>query len=317
MWRHSGTPDEARVFAAQVRDYNASHPHVHVRVRTIPEGDYNDELQAAVASRTVPDIAEVDGPLVDSYVYQDQLAVLDDLMPPEVLRSQLPSLRTQGMVDGHSYAVGVFDSGLGLCADRQQLRAAGITSWPTKPGDSWTADEFADTLAALASWVGHWVYNDYAQALGDDLVVLPLPDLGRGTKSGEGSWTWGIRKDAPSPEAAASFLTFLLRTDQVLRMTAANAAVPGTRAALARSPLYGASAPLHLFAEQLLDTCGDRAPTRSCVAVPRPATPAYPTLSAQFSHAVHVALTGGDWERALTAGAKAIDADRKANNGYR
>ena len=105
--------------------------------------------------------------------------------------------------------------------------------------------------------------------------------------------------------------------DLTKAVAAANAAVPGTRAALARSPLYGPSAPLHLFAEQLLDTCGDRAPTRSCVAVPRPATPAYPTLSAQFSHAVHVALTGGDWERALTAGAKAIDADRKANNGYR
>lgn len=33
------------------------------------------------------------------------------------------------------------------------------------------------------SWVGHWVYNDYAKALGDDLVVLPLPDFGAGPRA--------------------------------------------------------------------------------------------------------------------------------------
>ena len=35
-------------------------------------------------------------------------------------------------------------------------------------------------------------YNDYAKALGDDLVVIPLPDWGNGTKSGQGSSMWGI-----------------------------------------------------------------------------------------------------------------------------
>ncbi len=42
------------------------------------------------------------------------------------------------------------------------------------------------------SWVGHWEYPRYARALGSDLVVLPLPDFGRGSRTGQGSWNWGI-----------------------------------------------------------------------------------------------------------------------------
>src|SRR6476661_1910234 len=51
------------------------------------------------------------------------------------------------------------------------------------------SDDKASTDGRVAlSWVGHWQYNPYAQALGSDLVVVPLPDFGAGTKSGQGSW---------------------------------------------------------------------------------------------------------------------------------
>lgn len=400
VWRHDGTPAESRVFAAQVRDFNAANPTIRVSVRTIAEGDYNDELQAAAAGQELPDVAEIDGPLVDSYVYQDQLAPLDDLLPADLVRAQLASLRTQGTVAGRTYAVGVFDSGLGLYADRRQLEAAGVTSWPTTSAQAWTAAEFTQVLRKLAahdrdrkvldpkvnygigewltygfaplvasaggelidpttlspaghldgaatrtalgtlarwapyvdpdtdddaftkrevalSWVGHWVYHDYAAALGSDLLVLPLPDLGRGAKSGQGSWAWTVAKRSPHPEAAATFLRYLLSTDQILRMTNANGAVPGTREALARSELYRPDGPLHLFADQLLASCDEAAPSPGCVAVPRPATPAYPTLSAQFATAVSRALTGGDWQDALRTGTARVQADLADNDGYR
>ncbi len=400
VWRHAGTDAESRAFTAQVRDFNTAHPDIRVEVTTIPEGDYNDELQAAAAGRQLPDIAEIDGPLVDSYVYQEQLAVLDDLLPEATLAAQLPSLRTQGTVDGRTYAVGVFDSGLGLYADRRQLRAAGITSWPTTPAEAWTSDEFQEVLRKLAardqdgkvldlklnygvgewltygfaplvastggdlidrstlspvghldgqavtttlrtlagwapyvdpntaddaftsrnvalSWVGHWVYNDYTTALGTDLLVLPLPDLGRGSKSGQGSWAWAVTRQAENPDDAAVFLDYLLSTRQVLRMTNANGAVPGTQDALAESRLYGPGSPLRLFADQLLASCEDDAPSPNCVTVPRPATPAYPTLSAQFALAVSRALTGGDWQGALSTGTARVQADLDANDGYR
>ncbi len=46
------------------------------------------------------------------------------------------------------------------------------------------------------SWAGHWEYARYAAALGDDLLLLPLPDLGQGSRTGQGSWVWGITRAA-------------------------------------------------------------------------------------------------------------------------
>lgn len=400
MWRHNGTEAESTVFDTQVRSFNATHPTIRVVARTIPEGDYNDELQAAAAGRQLPDVVEIDGPLIDSYVYQEQLRSLEGLIDASVLAAQLPSLQTQGEVRGHTYAVGVFDSGLGLYADRRQLEAAGITSWPTAPDEAWTADELTGVLRALAardrdgkvldlkvnygvgewltygfaplvasaggalidpetltptghfdapatrialstlarwaryvdpdtdddafskrtvalSWVGHWVYPDYAAALGDDLLVLPLPDLGNGTKSGQGSWAWAVTRQVAHDDAAAEFLEYLLTTEEILRMTDANGAVPGTRDALDQSKLYSPTGPLRLFAQQLLASCDESDPTPECVSAARPATPGYPTLSAQFATAVSRALTGGDWREALRTGAGRVQDDLDANAGYR
>ena len=60
---------------------------------------------------------------------------------------------------------------------------------------------------------GHRDYTDHAAALGDDLVLLPLPDLGHGNHGSQGSWAWrsaapahpnnGYRRDAPSDEPAS------------------------------------------------------------------------------------------------------------------
>jgi multiple sugar transport system substrate-binding protein len=41
-------------------------------------------------------------------------------------------------------------------------------------------DAFVGGRVAL-SWAGHWEYPRYSAALGDDLVLLPLPDLGQGS----------------------------------------------------------------------------------------------------------------------------------------
>lgn len=398
LWSHGGTPDEQKALQAGVAAFQMEEPTIGVTVRIIPEGDYGDAVQKAVAAGELPDVLDVDGPLVASYAYQGALAPLDDLISTAVRSRMLPSLTAQGTWQGQLWAVGAFDSGLGLYGDRRQLSVAHVRI-PTSPDNAWTPAEMTAALAALAardpdhrvldlkldygtgewltygfspllysaggglidpttgkadgtlnsaasvramtnlrawsrytdadtdgkgftqrrvalSWVGHWTYKDYVKALGKDLVLLPLPDLGRGSKSGQGSWAWAVGSGTRHSHAAAKLLTWLTNDASASAITTVNGAVPGTRTSLASSPLVGPGKPLHLFGDQLARTCPPLHITTSCVTVPRPLTPAYPTITAAFSNALATVLDGADPATALTAAARTIDADLAQNDGY-
>lgn len=174
---------------------------------------------------------------------------------------------------------------------------------------------FVDGKVAL-SWVGHWMYGDYSEALGDDLVVMPLPDFGNGSKSGQGSWAWGISSSSDNASAAGSFMDTLMADEAVGAMTEANSAPPGTLSALESSELYKEGGPLQLFADQLAATCGTDAPTPDCVTVPRPVTPAYPTISADFSSVFFAAYQGGDAQEQMDKAVSSINLAYKDNDNY-
>ena len=136
--------------------------------------------------------------------------------------------------------------------------------------------------------------------------MLPLPDFGQGSRTGQGSWNWGITRNSQHPELAAQFLTFLLQTGEVLAMSNANAAVPGTNSAVQLSPLYGEQGPLRLFADQLVNG----------FSVPRPKTPAYPVITTEFQSAFQQIRNGGNVKEALGVAARKIDQDIRDNQGY-
>ena len=156
------------------------------------------------------------------------------------------------------------------------------------------------------SWTGHWEYTRYKEAWQDDLIVLPLPDFGEGSKTGQGSWNWGISNKSRYPKAAAEFIRFLLKTGEVLAMSNANGAVPGTRSAVLQSILYGAQGDLHLFADQLLQG----------VAISRPKTPAYPVITTEFQQVFQQIRNGADVKQSLDRAAMKIDQDIRDNKGY-
>jgi multiple sugar transport system substrate-binding protein len=92
--------------------------------------------------------------------------------------------RAEGVLDGQS-AVG---------AMRQ------IQSWIIGGRVDPNIDDaaFATRRVALALG-GHWNYPHYSERLGDDLLLLPLPDLGQGPKTGQGSWCWAVTADSRLP----------------------------------------------------------------------------------------------------------------------
>jgi len=156
------------------------------------------------------------------------------------------------------------------------------------------------------SWVGHWEYERYRGAHGEDLVLLPLPDFGDGSRTGQGSWSWGITKHCSKPAVAAQFIDFLLQDRQVLEMTRANGAVPATHSAIKKSERYAADGPLRIYVTQLTEG----------FAVPRPRTPAYPVMTSIYQNAFNDIIDGADAQRALQRAADKITQDIRDNQGY-
>ncbi|MGD8541218.1 MAG: extracellular solute-binding protein [Desulfobacteraceae bacterium] len=389
LWAHAGREAERATLEVQLRRFEAANTGVRVRLTFIPEGAYNGQVQAAALAGRLPDLLELDGPYLYSYAWQRRLRSLDDLLPEALQADLLPSVLAQGTWRGRLYGVGVFDSGLGLWADRRALTAAGVRI-PRGPEEAWGAAEFRAALAALAAlspggqaidlklnytdewftyafspliqsagadlidrggggaagvldspaavralsevqgwikagfvdpnlddaafalgrvplaWGGHWNYPAYRAALGDDLLLLPLPRMGPGMVTGQGSWQWSMTRQAGDPELAAALLSFLLQPEQVLEMTAANGAVPATGDAVARSPAYGPGGPLHLFVRQLAGG----------YSVPRPRTPAYPVITAAFARAFRDIRHGAPVTAALSRAAALIDREMAANRFY-
>ena len=277
-------------------------------------GLYADRVRLEQAGIRIPDlaspwdVAEFDGIL-------ERLAALD--ADGQVLDLKLnyagewytyglsPLIQSAGgdLIDRTDYAraEGVLDGQSAVGAMRR------IQSWIIGGRVDPNIDDaaFATRRVALALG-GHWNYPQYSERLGDDLQLLPLPDLGQGPKTGQGSWCWAVTVDSRYPQAAADFLAFLLEPDQVLAMTQANGAVPATRAAIARSPLYRPGGPLDLFVQQL----------DGGYAVPRPTTPAYPVITAEFQKAFDRIRSGGDVQSALHRAASVIDTEIEDNQGY-
>ena len=390
VWAHAGQAAERNVLEQQVKRFNDIQTDVQVQLTFIPEQSYNAQVQAAAVADELPDLLEFDGPFLYNYVWQGHLVPLDKLLSTQSQDELLPSVKQQGRYLGRFYAVGTFDSGLGLYANRSALEATGVRM-PSGPEDAWTGDEFTTVLKALASrdpdgkvldlklnysgewftyafspllqsaggdlidrsayqsaqgvlngaksvaamqhlqnwftqgyvdrnvddaafvsgrvalsWAGHWEYPRYAEALGSDLSLLPLPDLGQGSRTGQGSWVWGITTGSRDRQAAIRLLEFLLQPDEVLAMASSNGAVPATRAAIERSPLYGSTGPMSLFARQLMGG----------FSIPRPQTPAYPVITSAFQQAFHEIHNGGDVQAALDKAAAIIDQDISDNRGY-
>ncbi len=172
---------------------------------------------------------------------------------------------------------------------------------PTPAGD----DSFYGAKTTALSYVGHWMKGPHMEGLGDDLVLIPMFKGPEDHVSGMGSWNWGITSNADNPEAVWEFMEFLLSPEEILRMTDGNGAVPARKSALEQREEYKQGGLLHVFVEQLNE-----------IAVPRPQTPAYPTITSAYAEAVQNIINGANVQEQLDKAVEEIDQDIEDNQGY-
>ena len=393
VWFHSGKGEERDVLDAQVTDFNAMQDAIFIDAVQLPEGSYNDQVNAAALAGDLPCLLDFDGPFVYNYAWSGYLSPLDDYVSADLKADFLPSIINQGTYGGNLYSLGTFDSGLAIWGNKSYLEEAGVRI-PTGIDDAWSKEEFVDALEKLQAlpeveyaidfkmsygagewfsygfsplmqsfggdlidrsdyqsadgvlnspesvegltffqslfedgyaeasqvgddclygtktcalaWVGHWMWGPHSEGLGDDLVLIPVPDFGAGAVTGMGSWNWGLTSSCEHPDAAWEFLNFLITPEEILHMTNANGAVPARISAYEQSDLFGEGGPLNIFVQQL----------EGGVALERPVTPAYPVITSAFSDVIQNIVAGADVQEELDKAVTTIDQDIEDNQGY-
>jgi multiple sugar transport system substrate-binding protein len=165
--------------------------------------------------------------------------------------------------------------------------------------------EFVDGTAAL-SYTGVWNAQASLEKVGDDLLILPPPDFGKGPKIGGGSWQWGITKGCADSAGARDYLKFSFADKYLTAFSDSQIVIPATQSAADASKHFGKSGDLRAFAE-----------LSQKFALARPATPAYPVISSTFEKAARDIMAGADVQSTLDAAVKDIDQNIASNDNYK
>ena len=118
------------------------------------------------------------------------------------------------------------------------------------------------------SYTGVWNAVAALDAVGDDLLILPPPDLGNGPKIGGGSWQWGISSECNDADGARAYLEFSFQDEYITEFADKQVVIPATEAAAQASEYFGDDGALRPFVEFSQE-----------YAVLRPETPAYAVIS--------------------------------------
>lgn len=220
----------------------------------------------------------------------------------------------------YGYGPWLASAGGGLLAEDTLVEAEGILNGPgSVTAVTWYRTLFAEGLAerqpvddqalrqgrAVFHYTGSWAAQDYAEAFGDDLVILPPPDFGAGPRVGSGSWQWGVSRSCPHPDLAGELVSFLLQPAEIAAISEATGLVPVHDEAAARTTRFRPGGPWRLFYEATRD-----------LTVARPPTPAYPKISSAFSKAMLDIRDGADVQEALDGAVDDIEYDIVRNRGY-
>jgi multiple sugar transport system substrate-binding protein len=163
------------------------------------------------------------------------------------------------------------------------------------------------------SWVGHWMYNLYSENV-DDLLLLPLPDFGNGSKGGMGSWNWAVSSgpdgipnsgDEVDLDAAWAFIDVATQPESIQRFVDGDGAVPPTQD-LSLFPDFEPGGNRAMYIDYLAGAHSDPS-LQQAGSLARPATGAYLYIRDRWSEAFADIVAGADVQSTLDNIAMMID----------
>ncbi len=229
MWYHGGGNSVERdIIIEIIDDFNSSQDEWVVEFQDFPQESYNESIVAAALAGELPDIIDVDGPVMPNWAWAGYMAplslsegALDDFLPGAI-----------GEWNGEVYSVGLWDAAIAVFARKSVLDANGIRI-PTLDAP-WTFEEFDGALDALQAtgefehaidmgmaWTGEWypyAFSPLMQSFGGDIIDRSSYTTAEGALNGPeaiafGEW-WQSLVDrglapGPSPDGADRDTGFL------------------------------------------------------------------------------------------------------------
>ncbi|WP_101845673.1 ABC transporter substrate-binding protein [Halobacillus sp. Marseille-P3879] len=154
MWvQTSKESPEGEVMFDTVQQFNDEYEGTYeAEIEFIPRsgggGGYEDKVNAAVSTETLPDVLTLDGPNTAAYAEADIIAPIGKYLSDK--DDFLPSIIDQGTYEDELYAIGYSESGVGIFYNKDMFEEAGIDldSLPTVE-DPWDWNQFMDLSKKL------------------------------------------------------------------------------------------------------------------------------------------------------------------------
>lgn len=388
LWYHgAGNEVEAKIINQIVADFNGSQADWKVELQSFPQAAYNDSVVAGALAGNLPDILDVDGPVMPNWAWSGYMQPLQ--IDESKIGSFLPG--PKGYWDGKLYSVGLWDAAVAMVTRQSYLDELGLRT-PTLE-QPWTGEEFQSALdAAKASgkfeyaldlgtaWTGEWypyAFSPFLQSFGgdivdrttyktaegalngeaalafgnwwqglftggyaqatqdpadrdggfaagkyafswngnwaalnalsafDDVVFLPAPNFGAGSKIGAASWQFGVSAKSEHPDGASAFIEFALQDKYLADFSNGIGLIPATKTAAAMTENYKDGGPMAVFFG-----------LTEAQALVRPVTPGYVVQAKVFEKALADIANGADVAATLDAAVDEINADIEKNGGY-
>jgi len=201
MWYYgAGNPVELELINKVISDFNASQSDWVVTLETFPQIAYNDSVVAAALAGNLPDIIDVDGPIMPNWAWAGYLQPLpiDEALIADFLPRTL-------------YSIGLWDAAVSLVTRQSTLDTLGLRT-PTLE-EPWTGEEFMAALDAAKAngsweypldlgmaWTGEWfpyAFSPFLQSFGGDIVDRSTYQTAEGVLNGDaalefGNWWQGL-----------------------------------------------------------------------------------------------------------------------------
>jgi multiple sugar transport system substrate-binding protein len=168
-------------------------------------------------------------------------------------------------------------------------------------------DAFYGKRESALSLLGHWKYSDHVKDLGDDAIIIPIPDFGSGVYTCTGSTVITMSTDATKrgkADDAWKVIERAMEPKYINMVTDYNGAVPARKSIFDSKENFKKGGRLYLYREQL-------EANRSYL---RPMTPAHNTIYTSLAKGVRDILTGVSASEALNNAVKEIDTVIKEND---